>query len=147
MPWVLGGAPCFHVTFYKYWEELGAAQHWKIYDHDQFVRIENEDGKVFTMYSDIDLLEQQMMEFAPEDEELIREFIKATRDSMNFELAADKPQELYGLIDYLKMVKMVPFFKTRFHAYPPSVENSGRFFKGNYIEIRPPSNKCSFYLP
>ncbi|MFC2038764.1 phytoene desaturase family protein [Chloroflexota bacterium] len=95
-------------SFYRFWEELGAAQQWQVCNHDQYILLEDEHGNVFTMYSDIDRLEQQMIEFAPEDEEVIRECCKAARDSSRIEMPVDKPQELYNILDYIKMIKMLP---------------------------------------
>ena len=109
MNWLLGTKP--GTSYYKFWEELGAAQQWQIFNHDQFISIEDENGKVFPMYTDIDRLERQMIELAPEDDAAIREYIKAIRDSTRFDLPVDKPRELYGLIDGIKMVKMLPFLR------------------------------------
>jgi phytoene dehydrogenase-like protein len=95
-------------SFHRFWEELGAAQKWQICNHDQYILMENEDGKIFTMYSDIGRLEQQMMEFAPEDEAVIRKCCKAIHDCRRVEMPLDKPMELYGLLDYIKMLKSLP---------------------------------------
>ncbi|MFC1916779.1 phytoene desaturase family protein [Chloroflexota bacterium] len=107
MNWLVGTKS--GTSFYKFWEELGAAQKWQVFNHDQFNIIEDESGKVFTMYSDIDRLEQQMMEFAPEDEAVIREYCKAARNCGRFDMPIDKPQELYSLVDSIKMIKTLPF--------------------------------------
>jgi phytoene dehydrogenase-like protein len=95
--------------FYKFWEELGAAQQWQVFNHDKYSLIEDESGNVFTVYSDIYRLEQQMMEYAPEDEAVIRECCKAARDCMKINLPMDKPRELYNILDYIKTFKMLPF--------------------------------------
>jgi len=97
--------------FYKFWQELGAAQQWQVINHDRYSLIEDESGKVFTMYSDANRLEQQMMEFAPEDEAVIRACCKAIRDydRFDYDIIGDKPFEIFGILDYLKMVKMLPF--------------------------------------
>ena len=94
--------------FHKFWEELGAAQRWQIFNHEQYIRIEDRTGRVFTMYSDIDRLEQHMMEYAPEDEALIRKCCKTVRECEKFDLPIDKPQELFGVLDYIRMMKMLP---------------------------------------
>jgi len=104
--WISGTKP--RTNFYKFWEELGAAQRWQVFNHEQFDLIEDENGKVFTLDSDIDRMEQQMMEFAPEDEAVIREFIKVMRDCGQYDIPADNPPELYSLLDYIKMIKMLP---------------------------------------
>ncbi len=109
MNWLVGTKP--GTSFHKFWEELGAAQQWKVINLDQYSLIEDESGKVFTMYSDVNRLEQQMMEFAPEDEAVIREFTKAIRYLARFDMPVDKPQELYSLIDGIKAVKMLPYLR------------------------------------
>jgi len=109
MNWLVGTKP--GTSFYKFWEELGAVQQWQIFNHDQHSLIEDENGKVFTMYTDIGRLEQQMMEFAPEDEVVIREYCKAVHDCERFDMPVDKPQELYSLVDSIKMIKMLPFLR------------------------------------
>ena len=63
------------------------------------------------MCTDIDRLEQQMMELAPEDKAVISDYIKAIRDCDRFDMPIDKPQELYGLTDYIKTIKMMPFLR------------------------------------
>jgi phytoene dehydrogenase-like protein len=95
-------------SYYSIWEELGAAQKWQIHNHDQYIHIENEEGKIFTMYSDIDRLEREMMEFAPEDKEVIQECCKAIRDCKSIDVPLDKPQELYNVFDYIKTLKILP---------------------------------------
>jgi phytoene dehydrogenase-like protein len=96
-------------AFYNIWEELGAAQDWKIIDHDQFLRTELESGRVFTIYSDIDRLKEHMMELGPEDKDTTDELIKAIRTCSNLEMPVDKAPELYSMIDGMKMVKMLPY--------------------------------------
>ena len=110
MNWLMGTRPVKPgIGVYKFWEELGVAQQWQIFDHDRFMVFEDEYGNVFSLYSDINHLESQMIELSPEDEEIIREITDAARTFTRFNLSQDKPQELYNLIDYLKAVKMLPF--------------------------------------
>ncbi len=102
MHWLVGTNPAN--SFYHIWEELGAAQGWTIVDHEQFLRVEGKGGKVFTVYSDIDRLEQHMKELAPQDKDVIEEFIKGARACTHFEMPVDKAPELYSPIDGLKMI-------------------------------------------
>lgn len=106
MNWLIGTKP--GTSYYKLWEELGAAQKWQVFNHDNYIVIENENGKVFTIPCDAHQLEQMMNEIAPEDEPAIREYCKAIRDCGKFEMPVDKPQELYSLIDNIKAIKMLP---------------------------------------
>lgn len=109
MHWLVGTRP--GTSIYRYWEELGAAQQWQVVNHDQFLRIEDESGKAFPIYTNIDRLERQMIELAPEDEVIIHEYMKAIRDTMRFDMPENKPRELYSVIDYIKMVKMLPLMR------------------------------------
>ena len=63
--WLTGSRP--ETSFYRLWEELGVVQGRTMIDHEEYARIEGEDGKVFIVYSDINRLEQHMEERAPED--------------------------------------------------------------------------------
>lgn len=110
MHWLVGtkaGRP-----FYNIWEELGALQGRTVIDHEQFMRVEGSRGKVFVIYCDADRLEQHMKELAPEDEKAIEEFIDTVRGFTKMEIPVEKAPELTGLVDRLKMVKMLPRLPT-----------------------------------
>ena len=51
MNWLLGTKP--GTDYYKLWEELGAAQQWKVFNHDQFVLVEDENSNIFHMCTGI----------------------------------------------------------------------------------------------
>ena len=95
MNWLVGSRP--GTSFYHFWEELGAASDWKIYNNDRQSITENREGKAFTVYCDADRMENYLLEIAPEDEVPIREFMGAVR---SFDLAAPTGQrsELYSLL-------------------------------------------------
>ena len=108
--WLVGSAP--GNSFYRFWEELGAVQGRNIVDHEEYTRIEGEGGKVFIVYSNIDRLEQHMKELAPEDKDVIEEFIKAARSCTRFDIPVERAPELYGPIDGLKMMfKILPYWR------------------------------------
>ncbi len=104
--WVIGTKP--DGMYHRFWEELGVAQNWEVYNHDLTLVVENREGKVFNMYCDADRLERHMLEIAPEDADVIRELTGAIRRASGFTFPADKPEELYGIIDMIKTVKMLP---------------------------------------
>lgn len=108
--WLVGSSSS--VGFYKIWQELGAIQDKKIVDFDEFARIERKNGEVFTVYIDVDKLENEMMEIAPEDKQVIEEFTDAIREFARFEMPIGKAPELYGPIDGMKLLfKIYPFLK------------------------------------
>jgi phytoene dehydrogenase-like protein len=105
--WVMGTKP--GTSYHKFWEEVGAAQRWKVYNHDYYTHIELEGDDSFSFYSDVDRLEQYMKGIAPEDKEVIEELTNGIRSMVKIDLSADKPPELTNIIDKIKMVKMLPF--------------------------------------
>jgi phytoene dehydrogenase-like protein len=108
MHWLTGSGP--GNNFYRLWEEVGAIQGRTIVDHEEYARIEGEEGKVFIVYTDINRLERHMKELAPEDKDVIEEFIKGIRTMAHFPMPVEKARELYSPLDGLKiMSKMLPF--------------------------------------
>jgi phytoene dehydrogenase-like protein len=105
MNWLMGSRP--GTSFYHFWEELGAAPGWEIYNHDRQSITENREGEAFTVYCDADRMENYLLEIAPEDETPIKELMGAVR-SINLATPTDKPSELYSALDKAKMLKMLP---------------------------------------
>ena len=127
MHWLVGTSPAN--SFYHIWEELGVAPGWSIVDHEQYMSIEGEGGKVFTVYADIDRLEQHMKELAPEDKDVIEELTKGVRDCTRMNMPMEKAPELYSPIDGLKMMfTTFPLLRSmRKWGKVPSVDFARRF--------------------
>jgi phytoene dehydrogenase-like protein len=106
MNWLMGSRP--GAQFYNFWEELGAAQEWKVYNHDRYMINEDKDGKAFTMYCDADRFEKYLLDLAPEDSEAIKEFTQAIRNFSSFSMPVDKPIELMDAGDQAKMAQLMP---------------------------------------
>jgi len=70
------------------WLELGALKGLKAYSFKEFVQVEDTDGKAFTVYTNLEKLQQQMKELSPADEKLIDEFISAVRKFSGYDLFA-----------------------------------------------------------
>jgi phytoene dehydrogenase-like protein len=110
MHWLLGANP--GTGFYRIWEELGAVQGRSMVNQEEYIRFEGEDGKVFSVYTDINRLEQHMKELAPEDEKIIEELAKQVRKCTRFEIPVEKARELYGPVDGIKIIpKMIPILR------------------------------------
>jgi len=88
--WLVGTNPQY--ATYGMWQELGALKNVEIVNHGEFTCIENTDGRVFHMYSDVDKLEKHMLELAPVDEKVIKEFCGAIRSMGGFDLPIDGPK-------------------------------------------------------
>ncbi len=56
----------------RIWQELGAVQGRQMVHHEEFIRFQNADGKVFILYANVDRLEQHLLELSPADSQNIR---------------------------------------------------------------------------
>ncbi len=131
MNWLVGTS--LKNSFYKYWEELGAAPGWKIHNHDLFSIFEDEDGKAFNIYCDADRFEQYLLELAPEDKDTIRELTKGIRDFSRMDIPDEKPGELSTWFDKIKSVKMLPMMMFIKKWLKISVGDFCKRFKNPYL--------------
>jgi phytoene dehydrogenase-like protein len=89
------------------WKDLGVLPH-EIHYPDDLTCIEDTDGRRFTVYTDIDRLEQHMLELAPADTSVIREFIRAARRFARInmlDLVLAKPWELVAMLPNLPLLR------------------------------------------
>ena len=108
--WLIGSRP--GNPFYPMWKEVGALVGPTIIDHEEFLRIEGREGQVLTFYTDLNRLEQHLKEIAPEDSDVIEEFIGAALDITRINVSMEKAPEVLGLVEKLMMIpKMFPFLK------------------------------------
>ena len=108
--WLVGSSPSDN--FYHLWNELIDMKGMQFLDTEEWMRIETPDGRCMRVFTDIDRLEQEMLEKSPADEGLIRSFIGAARKFMGFRLPIDKAPETYGPVDGLKMMfGLLPFMR------------------------------------
>ncbi len=102
MAFLAGSGP--GMGFHRIWEELGVGRAIRMVDCDYFLVVEGHDGGTFSVYTDIDRLENHMKELGPEDHNLIADFIQGIRVFAKYELPMQKAPELLGLADKLKFV-------------------------------------------
>lgn len=110
--WVAGTRP--GIEFYRFWEELGAAPNWKIYNHDLYMVNESREGEPFFVYCDADRFEKYLLEISAKDKSVIKQLTGAIRTVSKMSMPVDKPQENYGILDKVKLLKMITqvgFFK------------------------------------
>jgi phytoene dehydrogenase-like protein len=107
--WLMGSTPANN-DYHRFWQELGALPGRSLIDYEELARIEGQDGQELILYTDIDRLEQHMLELAPEDKELIAGFAKALRAFTRLKMPMDKAPELAGPLDGIKMMlKILPY--------------------------------------
>jgi phytoene dehydrogenase-like protein len=92
----------------RFYEELGVVQGRPMVDHEELLRVEGSGGKVWTVYTDLDRLEQHMKELSPADAGIIEELCNTARLLLRFEMPMEKPMELMGPLDLLKLLKDMP---------------------------------------
>lgn len=69
----------------RMWEELGALPTRKVIFPEDMCQVEDETGKRFTVYIDLERLQQHMLELAPEDSAAINGYIKACKSFMSLD--------------------------------------------------------------
>ncbi len=107
--WLEGTGPGAS-SYNRMWHELGVAQGWSIIDLGEFVRVEGRAGKVLTLYTNLDRLEEHLKQLAPRDAGLIDEYIDAARLFTRFDPPIDQTPELRGpLGNLLVRIRVLPF--------------------------------------
>lgn len=104
--WLVGSGP--GSSLHPIWQELGAVQGRSMVYHDVFLRVEGSEGQVFTVYTDIERLAEQMKALSPQDASTIDELAQAAHGFRRFELPAlllsvEKAPELLGLFGWAKL--------------------------------------------
>ncbi|MBN2246465.1 MAG: NAD(P)/FAD-dependent oxidoreductase [Candidatus Aminicenantes bacterium] len=90
--------------FYQIWKELGVVPGIQMIDFDYFIIVEGEGNKTFYLHTNLAKLEKHMQDLAPEDENLIQEFISGIKLFTNYQVPVEKAQELYTPWDKMKFV-------------------------------------------
>lgn len=80
--WLVGSNP--DNFLYDFWKEIGAFDNIELINHNYVMKAEDENGKQLILYSNFDKLENHLLELAPEDSEIIKEFTDAIRKSAFF---------------------------------------------------------------
>jgi phytoene dehydrogenase-like protein len=121
-------------NFYPIWEELGAVQNRQFVNFEEFRRVEDNDGKSFIIYADLDRLEKHMLELAPEDKAIIKSFIGGARNLTKFKWSVDKAPELENPIDKFKlMLGMCPCLGTFMKWRKVSTAELATWFKNPFL--------------
>jgi phytoene dehydrogenase-like protein len=94
--WLIGSAK--DSSLYHIWEELGAVQGRQFVNFDEFSRVEDEHGKAFSVYANLDALEKHMLELAPADKTTTEKFIGGARRLTRYVWEADKSPDLYIIL-------------------------------------------------
>ncbi|MFW6128783.1 MAG: phytoene desaturase family protein [Candidatus Aminicenantaceae bacterium] len=106
--WLVGSSPS--EKLYDLWNELIDMEKLDFVDFEEYLRVEDRNGNIMRVPTNIDELEKEWLEKAPEDEKLIREFANAVRRFLKFEMPVKRAPELYSPLDVIKMLfRMIPY--------------------------------------
>ena len=100
-------------VYYPFWNNLIDMKSIDFVFFDSHSVVDDKDGKRIKFYSDIDKLEQEFLNKAPEDKKQIKKFIGLVRkfNSVSFPIA--KPFELMTVTDKLKVAySMFPYLRS-----------------------------------
>jgi phytoene dehydrogenase-like protein len=100
-------------TLHERWNELIDLDDFRFVDHDEFLRVEDAGGNHISVYGNIDRLEKELLHKAPEDEEVIREFIAGLRKLSTFDMRGDEAPEVANVWHRIKsFAQLVPYLPT-----------------------------------
>ncbi len=106
--WLVGSGPADN--FYDRWNELIDMERIDFVDHEEYMRVEDKSGKQIIIYTNLDQLEEELLNKAPEDEKEIAHFISGIRRLANLNMPNDKALELSNLWDKTRMLwKILPY--------------------------------------
>ena len=107
--WLVGSSPASQS--HKIWKELGALGDRPVYNHEIFRCFEDEQGRVFNIYTNLDKLESHMLEISPQDQSEIKSMIKAVRKLCIFDVTPSK-NPFKTWLNAMSMLSGLGVFKT-----------------------------------
>lgn len=100
--WLMGCVP--GSGLYNIWKNVDAIKDDEVIQYDSMYVTEL-NGQSITLWKDVERTERELIALSPEDEKAIKDLIKYVRLAQHVEIPCDKPAELMGLKDQLKMMK------------------------------------------
>ena len=100
--WLVGSSP--QSGMHDLWEETGIARGREFINMDEYLRLEDSAGRTLIFYTDVDRLEKHLLEFSPQDEKPIREFIDGIRICIPFDTPSKHDPSILKLRKRIKTV-------------------------------------------
>jgi len=89
--WLVGSSA--ESSLHRLWEEVGVAGSQPIHDSEVFLRVEGEDGRALTVYTDIERLSRHLLELAPEDRDPILEWTRDLHRLARLDAPIERPAD------------------------------------------------------
>ena len=122
--WLVGSNP--GGTLHAEWREVCDIDALSFVDHEEFVCLEDAHGASLRIYTDVDHLEAELLNVAPEDESEVRHFVSAIRQLVDLPMPPMSDPWPRRVASMLKMLPDLPLLWRLSHV---SVEDYGRRFK------------------
>ena len=104
--WLTGTDP--KTKLWEVWKTVGAIdENTQYVDVDKFYSSRVE-GKEATLWNDLERTKRELIELSPEDEEEITKFIRHVEYAKECVIPSDKPLDMMGMRDYIKMGMEMP---------------------------------------
>ncbi|WP_041454595.1 MULTISPECIES: phytoene desaturase family protein [Anaerolinea] len=98
--WLTGSNP--RDPMYTWWQEIGLVQGRTFIDFDTFAVIEDEGGRAFHMYTDVERLERHMLDLFPQDTQAVKEFIQGVRLALEMPTPDSRKKGVSALLDGIR---------------------------------------------
>ena len=107
--WLVGSSPTDN--FYDLWNELIDLSKLDFIEHEVYQTIEDKQGEEIRIFTQVDRLEKELIEKAPEDAVRIREMCKAVRKLTRLNMPNGKAGEIMSLKDKIGFFfTILPYF-------------------------------------
>lgn len=138
--WLVGSRA--NSGLHERWNELIDLNDFRFVDHEEFIRVEDESGNHISVFGDIDRLEQELLQKAPEDEKVIHEFISGLRKLSTFDMPGDEAPEVANVWHRIKsFAQLVPYLPTFGKFMKMTCRDYSEHFKNPLLK------KVMLYLP
>lgn len=122
--------------FNQVWQELGVVENQPFFNHEELLRVTDNQGKSLIAFADPDRLQDHMIDLSPADGELIEELCEGVRRFLDFDLSAlqQKPKSLMTIWDWQALgQKMTPFVWPLAKWGPYSAAEFGEKFQDPFL--------------
>lgn len=116
------------------WDEVGAFNDEEIINSDNFGTIEF-NGKTVTLWNDLNKLQNELIEISPEDERIIKKFIKYIVKIQNMHLPVEMPVSTMSIKDFLEIgIDMIPYLYVYLRCTKTQLSDFAKKFKSPVLQ-------------
>ena len=98
--WLVGTNP--DDPIYHMWSELIDMKSIRFHHYEDFFRVKDRQGREIVAYTDLERLHRELLFKAPEDKDLIEDFVRGVRAVSGMKMRMDKAPELFTFYDRIK---------------------------------------------